>query len=42
MEFQVTSVANTILNVKNQAGGLTSIFQNVLESYSNKSSVILK
>ena len=42
MELQVTSVAKIILNVKNQARGLTFIFQNLLESYSNKSSVILK
>ena len=42
MELQVTSLAKIILNVKNQARGLTFIFQNLLESYSNKSSVILK
>lgn len=40
MELQLTSVAKIILNVKNQAGGLISIFQNLLETYNNQISVI--
>ena len=40
MELLLTSVAKIILNVKNQAGGLISIFQNLLETYNNQISVI--